>query len=355
MGNFIKAGSIFAMAALWMITGLFAPDDDVEHAEEPSYGPAVVTYVNVQQQQLQRTVVAAGQTQPDKQVQVLSRARGYADYIAHSLEGAFVKKGTLLCRLQDEGQQAGLLDTQAQLEIAQTNLSAIEGLRVGRLSSPVELANARGARDRARAALLRAEVQVANQQIVAPFDGIVHKLNLEVGQAVLADKPCANMISVDPILVVAEIPEKEIHLFDMGSRAEISLSSGEIGYGEVRYIASQANSGTRTFTVELAIPNPSHSVRAGLTADVKIFGLQQFAHEIPYSALALSEESQLVVKLIDEEQRVQEVGVEILEQSGDNIWIQGLPERASLITRGQYYYNQGEEVQGQLADEASKG
>ena len=52
----------------------------------------------------------------------------------------------------------------------------------------------------------------------------------------------------------------------IGDEAAITLVSGDTVQGTLRYVAPAADSATRTFRIEIEIPNPDRSLREGLTA-----------------------------------------------------------------------------------------
>jgi multidrug efflux system membrane fusion protein len=95
------------------------------------------------------------------------------------------------------------------------------------------------------------------------------------------------MIELNPLLVVGDAPETQAASLRVGAPASAKLVSGQMLSGRVRYVAHDADPQTRTYHVEVAVANPSLSVRSGLSADLSIGAGQGAAHMVPVSALVL--------------------------------------------------------------------
>ena len=122
------------------------------------------------------------------------------------------------------------------------------------------------------------------------------------------------------------------------------LVTGQMVEGQIRYVGSRSDPATRTFTVELEVPNPSGRFAAGMSAELRISLEHALAHRIPASLLALDDAGVLGVKAVDEQGRVVFQPAQIVRADADWIWLGGLPERLRLITLGQGFVNPGATV-----------
>src|SRR5262249_33004901 len=92
---------------------------------------------------------------------------------------------------------------------------------------------------------------------------------------------------------------------------------------------------TRTYPVEIQVPNPAYALRSGVTTQISIPIETVLAHRISPALLALDDEGRVGVRTLDHENRVVFNLVKIINDEGGSVWITGLPEVATLITVGQ--------------------
>lgn len=137
-----------------------------------------------------------------------------------------------------------------------------------------------------------------------------------------------------------------------GDAARATLATGEIVTGAVRFVAAAADRATRTFAIEIEVPNPDGRLRDGVTADIVIRGEARDALKAPRSALTLDDNGRIGVRVIDGENRARFHPVRIIGEEADGVWIAGLDGAQRLIVRGQEYVRDGEVV---AASKAASG
>jgi len=121
----------------------------------------------------------------------------------------------------------------------------------------------------------------------------------------------------------------------------------------VRYIARTADEQTRTYRIELDIPNPQHTIRAGMTTLVRLPLATVPSHFLSPSILSLDDSGTLGVKIINGESTVRFLPVTIISAEADGYHVAGLPERVTLITVGHEFVTDGEAVTPVHVDGAS--
>ena len=184
----------------------------------------------------------------------------------------------------------------------------------------------------------------AYPKIVAPFSGYLETLRVEEGDFLNTGAVCAALIDPDPMLIVADIAEKDIAQVELGSEASAKLISGRYISGEVTFIASSADKNTRTFRVEISVDNKDRSIRDGVSAEIYIKGKQEAAHKISPAILSLNDQGKLGVRTVTADNRVEFKEINILEDTNSGMWVSGLGEEARIITLGQEYVFQGQTV-----------
>jgi multidrug efflux system membrane fusion protein len=137
------------------------------------------------------------------------------------------------------------------------------------------------------------------------------------------------------MLLVGRVAERDVHKLKLGTTAMGTLIDGTQVSGKLTFIGQQSDTATRTYPVEIQVPNPSYKLRSGVTTQISIPINTVMAHRISPALLALDDEGRVGVRTLDGDNRVVFNLVKILNDEGGSVWISGLPETATLITVGQ--------------------
>ena len=179
----------------------------------------------------------------------------------------------------------------------------------------------------------------------------MEETHVETGDLLQPGTPCVTLIDLDPMKVVAQVSEKEVHHFEVGSQAKVRLPSGESIAGTVTFIGQQSNANTRTFTVEVLVDNPDFSIRSGLTAELLV-PLEKFrAHKVPIALIGINDDGDLGIQTVGDASRVKFAPISIVTEEEDGAWVTGLPDIATLITVGQNFVVPDEIVEVVFEDE----
>lgn len=375
-----------------------ASEDAPIAAEPPVQGAVSVMARHSQAQQIDDAVLLRGETQPSREVEVLSEASGRV--ISTPLrKGSLVEEGAVLCELDPGTTGAALVEAEARLAEARAqrpqveaalpeaeallaqaeaavaeaeiNLTAARELSQGGYSSRTSVASAeakmraaeasvrsaeagleaaRAGTDSLEASIQSAEAAVAtarkavgNLTITAPFGGVLESDTAELGllMSTTGNATCAHVLQLDPIRLVGYAPEADVTRIHLGARAGAQLTGGETRAGTVTFVSRQADETTRTFRVEVTLENPDLTLRAGQTARILIEADGAQAHLLPQSALTLNDEGRMGLRTVSAEQTAQFVPVSILRDTPDGVWIAGLPDSVDVITLGQEYVTDG--------------
>ncbi len=298
-------------------------------------------------------VILRGRTEAVRQVDV--RAETTGQIVSTPLrKGAFVEEGELLCRLDTGTRQAALSEansrlTQAQaaLREAEINRTAATRLSEGGFASETSVASAEAAAEAALAGIQSAEAAIAvaqneieNLEIRAPFGGLLESDSAELGALLQPGSLCATIIQLDPIRLVGFVPEAMVDRVELGAFAGARLTSGREIVGRVTFISRSADENTRTFRVDIEVPNTDLGIRDGQTAEIAIQSDGETAHLLPQSALTLDDDGELGVRVVADA-RAAFAPVGVLRDTPDGIWVSGLGETADVIVVGQEFVTNG--------------
>lgn len=307
-------------------------------------GPPVVQAKIVPEVQRQYDVVARGRTQATRTVVVRSETSGIVAQ-APVLQGTAVKAGQVLCRLAVDARQASLDQARAAAKSAELTQQQNQQLAKQGYRAATQVLQGQAQLDAAHAAVRQAEIQLEQVNIKAPFAGVFDQRAAEVGTYLSPGQPCGTMIELDPLLVVGDVPETEAAKLRVGASATARLVSGQSLAGRIRYVAHDADPQTRTYHLEVTIPNPGMAVRSGLSAEVHVAAGAGPAHLVPVSSLVLDSAGRQGVRYVGADGRVAFAPIKVIEETADGLWVSGLTGRVSLIVVGQSYVADGQKVQ----------
>jgi len=111
--------------------------------------------------------------------------------------------------------------------------------------------------------------------------------------------------------------------------------------GRVTFLSRSADETTRTFEVEITVPNPDLTIRDGQTATIRIAAEGVKAHLLPQSALTLNNEGQLGVRTVGAGNVVDFMPVNVLRDTAEGVWAGGLPPTVDIIVVGQEFVTRG--------------
>jgi len=276
-------------------------------------GPAVapqapeVYVAPVVQQDVPEYLDLVGQTQGSQDVDIRARVEGYLETM-NFREGAFVRKGERLYRIDPKPLQAALAGATADLETARARLEKTANdvnrytpLAAKQAVSQQELDNARSAHeaarsqvDAAKAAVEKARLDLSYTSVLSPIDGLVGTTQVKPGSLVgRGESTLLTTVSrIDPIIFKVAVTEADylrvarraperIGQAPRLSDIQLTLADGTVHphTGRVGPVERAVNAATGTLGVQIYFPNPDSVLRPGqygrarLLLDTKIGAL----------------------------------------------------------------------------------
>ncbi|MCC6006966.1 MAG: efflux RND transporter periplasmic adaptor subunit [Rhodobacteraceae bacterium] len=329
--------------ALLAFAGGERAEADVRPAAVSERRPVPVRVREVHLSDVSSGIVLRGRTEATRKVELRAETGGLV--VTEPLRaGAFVSEGDTLCQLDPGTRQAALDEAEARLEEAIINNRAAEDLAERGFGAENRAVSSRAALASARAAAERARRELELLTIRAPFDAMLEIDAAERGALLQPGGLCAALVTLDPVRFVGFLPESEVDRVELGALAGARLLSGREVAGRVSFLARQADPATRTFRVEVSVPNPDYAIREGVTAEILVQAESARAHLVPQSALTLDDAGRLGVRLA-EDGRARFKPVRILRDDPEGVWVLGLPEIAPVIVLGQEFVTDGAPVE----------
>ncbi|MFQ5467521.1 MAG: efflux RND transporter periplasmic adaptor subunit [Kiloniellaceae bacterium] len=347
--SYLVAAGLTLAAIIWVGSGQLDGGADRVTGQKPPAdldAAKIVPAVRVRTQSAEphtMEIFPRGRTEAIRKVDVKAETHGRIVELTVE-KGDRVEDGALLARLSDEDRPARLAEAKALREQRRIEYEAARKLSEKGFRAETQLAAAHAAYQAASAAVVAAEVEVANTAVLAPFKGIISRRAVEIGDFVEKGEPIVRVIDLDPLLIVVQLNERDAAQVQVGKVGYARLITGQEIEGRVRYVAPEADQATRTFRVELEAANPTGTLADGVTTDLRLPLRTVIAHRISPAILTLGDNGDVGVKTVGPDNRVGFAAVRIVAETATAAWVTGLPPRATLITVGQEYVVPGQTV-----------
>jgi len=265
----------------------------------------------VEKRTITQTVAATGKINPEFKVVITPEVTGEIVELPVK-EGDVVKKGQLLIRIKGDQYQAqkqrleaNLQSAQATLKMREAELTKVEldynrvkELHSKGLASDSELESSKSNYLSTKASFEAAEANVLQSKaslretletlykttIVSPMDGVVTKLNVELGERVFGagfsmGTDIMTISDLRNIEAVVDVDENDVVLVSIGDTANIKVDAfkDQEFLGIVSEIGNSANTtglGTQqevvNFEVKIKLIDPKNSLRPGMSCNADI-------------------------------------------------------------------------------------
>jgi multidrug efflux system membrane fusion protein len=336
---------ILILVVLWVGSGVFG-----SHKEEQGASDAVAKSSDVSRVQVatliasprDATLTIRGRTQALHWVDTRAQVDGIIKAI-HFEKGDRVKAGDVLCELVVNDRQAKLDEAKALVAERQKEWDAADNLLKQGATSLTSAKQAMASLQAAKAAERTQDIELENTRIRAPFSGFVDDRYVNTGDYMRVGDKCELVIAPEPFLAMGGVSEQDVGKLRIGAPASATLVSGQTVQGKVYFVATKADDTTRTFRVEIELPNSDARLRDGVSADIHIPVKQVEAMKISPGILVLNDNGVVGVRTVENDV-VHFKPVNIVSDGPDGMWVTGLPSGTSVITVGQEFVAEGSRV-----------
>ena len=292
----------------------------------------------------QQVLELFGQSEANRQVSV--KANTASVVVKTPLkEGQIVNEGDIMCVQIVNERDARVAQASAQVQRAQLEYDAAVKLAQRGFRSETQVATQKANLDAASASLTAAEIERGNVNMVVPFRGLFERQEAQVGDYLAPGQPCGLVVEIDPLIVTVQLTETQLSKVKIGQTSDIKLATGERVQGTLKRVESIANPSTRSFRTEIAVPNRKMTLKAGVTAEVRLLSDETvMAQNIPAGILSLSDSGDVGVRYLDSDDRVRFARTTTIDEDENGVWVTGLPERTRIIIKGQDFVADGTHV-----------
>lgn len=354
----LAAITVFAAVAIWVATGKFssvgsaqdeAPPTPAESGAQAPVALRTVAVVTPPRVEHQRAIRISGRTEAEKRVTLATRVMGVITELPVK-QGQRVERGDLVMQLDARDKEAAVRMAESVVTQREAEAAAAERLVGGGNAPRLQADQARAALATAQSQLEGAKAEYEQYSIYAPYNGLIDRVPVQRGSTILAGAEVATLINLDPLLAIGEVSERDLPYIDLGDAADIRLVDGTIVKGTLRYISRDASAATRTFRIEVAIPNEDKSLPAGMTAEITLRAQPTDSVVLPRSVVTLSADGDLGIRAVGKDNKVVFYPIDLVDDTPTGLVLAGIPADAQVIVAGQDLVSEGDEVKAVPAD-----
>ncbi|WP_406695623.1 efflux RND transporter periplasmic adaptor subunit [Singulisphaera sp. Ch08] len=323
-----------------------------EHEEQPHEEHHKVLVTRPQAKAVVLTQEYVCQIHSQRHIDVRALENGYLESISVK-EGQAVKKGDLMFKIVPVLYQARLNAENAEAQLAQLEYKNTKKLFEKNVVSQNEVAllQAKLSKAQAKAELAGAELNFTN--IRAPFDGIVDRLQEQIGSLIKEGDSLTTLSDNSLMWVYFNVPEAQYleYMAVMGKhegdqKIELVLADGNKfkQTGKIGAIEAKFNNETGNIPFRADFPNPDRLLRHGQTGTVLINRVLKNAIVIPQRATFTTLDKRYVY-VVDKDDVVHQREIDVLKEKEDIFVIKnGLDVGDQIVLEGILQVRDGEKV-----------
>jgi RND family efflux transporter MFP subunit len=216
------------------------------------------------------STTASGIVQANTTVDVAFQVPGKVAAVGPD-EGQPVRAGQAIASQEPTEYQFAVDQASAQADRAARDRDRNQPLLASGGIAPADMDHLEsGARQSAAAADL-AKKRLADTRLTAPISGIIARRAVEVGATVAPGQAVFTIVDLDPVRVRVGVPESDVGHIVEGVAATVRIPALDASFGgRVSLVGVAADPTTRSYTVEISVPNPTRRLRAGMVAEATI-------------------------------------------------------------------------------------
>ncbi len=220
---------------------------------------------------LEDKIKLPGYVEPAEDLLVKSEVSGQVVQIL-AKEGAQVKQGQVIARVDDRDYKSRLARIEANLKLAKVEYDRIYSLEKKKITAASRLDEIEARLNDVSAQRDEAELALNRTRILAPIAGQINEIIAKRGNFLSVGDPVAQIILVSEVTVTVGIPESDVaSFFDLNEATVIidALKKRRVK-GEKVFLSRQPRNLARLFELELKIPNTDGHILPGMFASVEL-------------------------------------------------------------------------------------
>jgi RND family efflux transporter MFP subunit len=207
----------------------------------------------------------------------------------------------------------------------------------------------------AQALTSEAETALRDTALIAPFDGDIVKKAVELGAFVGPGVPLFAVAKTDTVKIVVGVPDTVVRSVKVGQPVDVAIDAfpTRTFHARISRMSSAADSITRNFEVEIAIPNHDHLLRVGMIGSLQFANVDGASRTsallLPLSSVVQAKDGKYGVFVVSSSSAGEVArlhSVEIGAINGSEITVvSGLETGERIITTGANLLKDGQRIE----------
>jgi membrane fusion protein (multidrug efflux system) len=235
----------------------------------------------------------------EEETEVVAKVGGVVEQIVVE-EGAEVRAGDILAKLDDEKIAVQLAQAKANLQKLESNYERNMDLHRKKLISTEVFQQAKYEHEHQKAAYELAELDLKYTSIRTPISGVVAERLIKIGNMILPNQAVFRVAGLNPLIAVLHIPERHLSKLRVGQKARLRVDAIERKdfTGSIERISPVVDPATGTVKVTIEAKDPTHSLRPGMFARIEIIYDMHAATTLVPKEAVISEDRQSCVFVV---------------------------------------------------------
>ncbi len=207
---------------------------------------------------------------PDEEVDLSFETSGKITNI-YFQEGSYIKKGTLLAKVNDSPLQAELKKLQAQIPLAEDRVYRQKALLAKDAVSQEAYEQVTTELEKLKADIELVKSRIAQTELRAPFDGVIGLRLVSEGTYASPTTIIVNLTKITPLKIEFSINERQANEIGKGTNLSFTIQDDLNTYHATVYaVESKVDLKTRTLKARAIYPNANGKLKPGRSASIEI-------------------------------------------------------------------------------------
>ncbi|MDR1347314.1 MAG: efflux RND transporter periplasmic adaptor subunit [Prevotellaceae bacterium] len=187
-------------------------------------------------------------------------------------EGQKVNRGMLLAQVSAENLQSSYDAAQATLKQAEDAMMRMQMLYDSQSLPEIKYIEAKTKLEQAKSAVRIIGQNISDSKLYAPFDGIIGKRLIDIGENVIPGKAVLTILKINSVKIKFSVSENEISNIDRHGEATVIVAA--LDDRQIKGLVTEknitANSITHTYDAKIKIKNGSGELIPGMVCCVQL-------------------------------------------------------------------------------------
>jgi len=324
---------IAGMAFYPLIKNNVSPDE-LQTIVTPKRAPLNVNAQILKYETISDVIRTKGLLMPDEEVDLSFETSGKITRI-YFKEGASVKRGELLAKVNDEPLQAELKRLTAQLPLAKDRVVRQRFLLDKDAVSQESYESVTTELEKLYADIELVKSRIAQTELRAPFDGIMGLRHVSEGAFASPTTVISRLTKVSPLKLEFSINEKQVSHVKPGTELLFTVEeSDEIYHATVYAVESSIDAATLSLKARALYANAERKLKPGQSANIEI-NLDEIKNAIVVPSLSSLAEMGIDIVYVYRNGKAEQVVVQKGIRTAASVQItRGLSAGDTLITTG---------------------